>query len=80
MKKYKNITGRSGVTGYDYGEAWIDVRWSNQIYRYEVERVGAQHLEEMKRLADAGSGLSTYISSRAEIHRRSSSKRYLSGR
>ena len=64
MKRYRDVSGDSGVAFYDYGDVWIDVvfKSSNVIYRYTNASAGARRIRDMKRLADAGNGLSTYIS------------------
>lgn len=64
MQIYKNRNGDSGVTRYKCGPDWIEVEFkqgSSRIYRYDYSRPGSAHVEEMKRLADAGSGLNAYI-------------------
>lgn len=64
MKPYKDIDGDSGVAMYGHDDDWIDVvfRTSDVIYRYTKASAGADHVAVMKRLADAGDGLSAYIS------------------
>ena len=70
MKVYRNRTTKSGVTHYEPGETWIDVKFVGRTkpYRYRESRIGAGHLREMKRLADAGEGLATYISQHPEVN------------
>jgi hypothetical protein len=67
MKPYKNLSGDSGITEYEYGDNWIAIRWYKFIYRYELATIGNEHLAEMKRLADYGDGLNTYINKRPEV-------------
>ncbi len=68
MKRYVNQSGNSGVTAYEHGRDWIKVRFQDErIYEYTAKGVGRKHLKEMKRLADAGSGLSAYISEHPEV-------------
>ena len=69
MKRYANRTRESGVTHYELGEDWIEVRFSKsaQTYRYSTGKIGAKHLREMKRLAKAGQGLATYISQHPDV-------------
>ena len=72
MKPYRNITGKSGVQSYDYGDDWIEVRFKsgeNRNYRYESSKIGTAHLETMKRMADAGIGLNAYINSNPAVAR-----------
>lgn len=64
MKRYSNRSGRSGVVAYDIGDDHIDIRFRNsdEVYRYDRETPGSRHIDNMKLLAEAGLGLSTYIS------------------
>lgn len=66
MKGYFNIspvTGKpSGVRGYDYGSDSITIYFtSGAAYTYTVASCGTNHIQTMKRLADAQSGLNTYV-------------------
>jgi hypothetical protein len=62
MKRYANLSGNSGVTSYETGTDWIDVKFRNgDIYRYTHAKPGEWHVRMMKRLAVSGRGLSTYI-------------------
>jgi hypothetical protein len=63
MQRYANHDGASGVVAYATGPAGIAVEFANgAIYVYDLERPGRQAVADMKRLARAGRGLSTYIS------------------
>lgn len=63
METYRDLSHASGVTGYEIGRDFIDVRFRRgETYRYDYASAGKPHIEEMKRLARAGRGLSTYIS------------------
>ena len=66
MKNYYNVslsTGRpTGVKGYDYDNTSMTVYFTNgNVYVYTLESCGEVHLNTMKRLADANSGLNTYL-------------------
>lgn len=64
MPKYRDVDGDSGVAGYEYGPDWIEVefeRGATRFYRYTYVSAGALHVEELKRLADSGEGLNSYI-------------------
>lgn len=62
MKPYRNLSGNSGVLAYASGADWILVRFrSGAPYRYSHAIAGVRHVEAMKRLAEAGRGLSGYI-------------------
>jgi hypothetical protein len=62
MQIYKNIDGDSGVQAYEYGTDFIRVKFTTgAIYVYTNASAGSQNIAEMKRLADAGSGLNAFI-------------------
>ena len=64
MQPYRDIDNDSGVLEYESGEDYIQVRFksgSNRLYIYTYGSAGAQHVEEMKRLAAQGDGLNSYI-------------------
>lgn len=66
MKPYRNPD--SGITGYDYGDRWIHIRFvGGAIHAYTLARIGAKHLAELKRLADSGDGLNTYINTHPQV-------------
>lgn len=63
MTNYKNLSGESGVTAYEYGVDYIRIRFiDGGIYKYSYKSAGKTAIEEMKRLAIKGKGLGTYIS------------------
>lgn len=63
MQRYLNRSGESGVVAYEPGPASIAVRFvDGSVYVYDAERPGGEQVDEMKRLAQAGRGLSGYIS------------------
>ncbi|MCD8265226.1 MAG: hypothetical protein LUD02_14630 [Tannerellaceae bacterium] len=63
MQPYKNLSGRSGVRAYVIGADYILVLFirGNRVYNYTYTKAGVQHVENMKRLAELGKGLNTYI-------------------
>lgn len=64
MKPYKNLGGNSSVIAYEYDLMSIRVKFHDGwIYEYTVAKLGEMTISEMKRLADAGRGLGSYISS-----------------
>ncbi len=66
MKSYRNK--KSGVTGYEYSDRWIRIRFaSGGIYAYTAESIGATHLAALKKLADSGDGLNTYINKHPRV-------------
>jgi hypothetical protein len=63
MIPYKNLSHKSGVAAYQIRKDAILIRFiSDGTYLYNYERPGKKHVEKMKKLAEAGEGLSTYIS------------------
>jgi hypothetical protein len=62
MKVYRDLNGDSGVTAYDYGSDWIHVQFkSGSVYEYTYASAGQINIEQMKRLADSGDGLNSFI-------------------
>ena len=62
MKRYKSLEADTGVTGYETDRDYIRVQFKDRsIYRYTYASTGARKIEEMKRLAEAGHGLTTFI-------------------
>jgi hypothetical protein len=63
MQPYGNRNGESGVRYYELGEQSSTVTFSGgDTYRYTYRSAGRQNVETMKKLAQAGQGLSTFIS------------------
>ena len=63
MPRYLNKHGDSPIIAYESGPTWILVRYQDgRVYRYTNASTGTTHVRAMKRLAEAGEGLSTYIS------------------
>jgi aminopeptidase-like protein len=62
MQPYRNLAGNSGVEAFDILRDGIKVRFvSGGTYFYDYRVPGGARVEEMKQLARAGRGLSTYI-------------------
>ena len=64
MISYKNLSGNSGVVAYESGADYIKLRFrrSSKIYVYDALAPGLTHVKQMKKLAAAGRGLTTYVS------------------
>lgn len=64
MRRYKNRSGRSGIQAFESGPEFIRIRFRDEdlIHIYNYTQPGKTDVEVMKRLAEAGRGLSTYIS------------------
>ena len=62
MNRYRNSGGDSGVSGYEIGIDYIQIRFSTgKIYSYSYRRAGKRHVDQMKILAEKGKGLNTYL-------------------
>jgi hypothetical protein len=62
MQKYKNLRGKSKVSEYQINTNSIIIRYKdNTVYLFTNESAGFENIEEMKRLALAGSGLYDFI-------------------
>lgn len=63
MERYLDLDNDSGVVAYEIGETYIRVKFSgtHQVYTYSYRSAGANRVEEMKRLAESGDGLNSYI-------------------
>ena len=62
MKRYLDKAGNSGVESYQVSTDTIRVKFkTGQTYTYSYRSAGAQHIEQMKLLAEEGRGLATYI-------------------
>ena len=62
MKPYRNLSGDAGVAAYELGPDWIRIQFiRGGTYRYTRDSVGSRKLKEMKRLAEEGRGLTTFI-------------------
>ncbi|MCK9618029.1 MAG: hypothetical protein M0R21_09375 [Lentimicrobiaceae bacterium] len=69
MEIYKNLSGNSGITHYEIGEDYIDVKFIDNptIYFYCNKKISKAHINKMKDLAKKGKGLCTYIAQNPEI-------------
>lgn len=62
MERYANLGGDSGVVGYEIGNDFIRVQFSDgSIYLYTYASADANNIEQMKRLARNGQGLNAFI-------------------
>lgn len=62
MQRYKNLGGNSNVSAYEYGPDFIRVQFKDgSVYLYTNSSAGSKNIETMKKLADAGQGLNSFI-------------------
>jgi hypothetical protein len=66
MKRYGNLSTNSGVRGYETGTDFIVVWFGDWLYVYDYRIPGQTEVEALKALADAGKGLSSFISRRVK--------------
>lgn len=63
METYRDLNNDSGISAYEISSDSITVRFkTGAVYLYNYSSTGATHVEEMKRLAESGDGLNSYIS------------------
>jgi hypothetical protein len=63
VQRYKNRGGESGVVAYDIDAGQIIVEFRNgERYLYTEDSAGAANVAQMQALAEAGHGLSSFIS------------------
>lgn len=75
MRQYGGHIRKHGVFAFEIQPDAIEVEFtSGWIYRFSYEKTGAPRVEQMKKLAEAGTGLSTFINrhvrNRYELRRR----------
>ena len=62
MKNYLNLGGNSNVKFYDYDATSIKIQFSTGApYIYSYQSAGRENVENMKRLADRGVGLNSFV-------------------
>lgn len=63
MERYMNLGGDSGVFGYTLRDGSIQVQFNDgSVYEYTNASAGAAAIATMHRLAAAGRGLNSFIS------------------
>ena len=62
MKRYKNLSGNSEVAAYEIAKDSVTVGFTTcAAYIYSDQSAGKSNISQMKSLALAGKGLSTFI-------------------
>jgi hypothetical protein len=62
MEHYRNLGRTSGVSAFEIGLDYIQVKFSTgAVYSYSYRKAGSGHVEQMKALAKRGFGLNSYI-------------------
>ncbi len=65
MESYANVSGQSGIVAYQIGTDCITVQFKSGrhvLYLYSYSSAGNTAIETMKKLAQNGQGLHSYIS------------------
>jgi len=63
MKHYTDSDNDSNISAYEYGDDFIVVEFKDgSRYAYTYASAGSGNIEEMKRLANCGDGLNSFIS------------------
>ena len=63
MQPYKNLSGNSGVVAFELHASSVTLQFQDGgKYEYTAKKPGAAAVAQIKRLATAGRGLSTFIS------------------
>lgn len=63
LQRYRNRHLNSGVTAYEIGDDYIKVEFADgPLYLYTHTIPGMRKVEQMKKLALSGKGLSSFIS------------------
>lgn len=63
MRPYVNTDGDSNVEAYEIGANYIEVKFKGKakVYRYSYISTGRENVEQMKILAQRGTGLNSFI-------------------
>ena len=65
MEKYKGLSGNAGVKRFEILDEGIILQFEDgRMYWYDYEMPGKEDVEEMKRLAKVGKGLTTHVNQR----------------
>ncbi|MFI5159213.1 MAG: hypothetical protein ACHQF4_10135 [Sphingobacteriales bacterium] len=69
MHPYQNSNHDTGIIAYQFGTDHIAVQFKDgSIYMYTNKSAGAKAIKQMKKLAEAGAGLTTFINQHVKDH------------
>lgn len=69
MQRYQNINGDSGIESFEIGDDFIGVRFNDQdVYLYTYKSAGSDNIEQMKKLAQNGRVLCSFINQYVKKH------------
>ncbi|MBT1704240.1 hypothetical protein [Chryseosolibacter indicus] len=69
-KSYNALNKNAGIQRYAIGDGFIVVMFNGseeEIYVYHDKVIDTKHINEMKRLAEQGKGLTTYINQHQNV-------------
>lgn len=67
MTPYRNK--ESGIEAFEPGYSYINLRFKGgKKYEYKSSPIASRHIAEMKRLAESGDGLNTYINENRDVY------------
>lgn len=59
---YQDKSGKSGIYGYEIGPDFIDIYFKKGgQYKWSYDSAGQDNVDQMKLLAQSGSGLNSFI-------------------
>jgi len=62
FRRYKNLGGKSTVARYELAKDAVTIEFKDHsVYRYTNQSADPANIGEMKKLAEAGKGLGTFI-------------------
>ena len=62
LENYMDLSGGGGITGYKFLQKGIILQCKlKDLYLYDFNKPGKQHIEQMKIVAEEGQGLTTYV-------------------
>ncbi len=62
MKKYLDLNKDSGIESYEISSDRISVKFKgSSVYVYSYQSAGSDNIEKMKKLAQLGDGLNSFI-------------------
>lgn len=62
METYKNLGGNSGISSYAFENDFIKIKFKDgSVYLYTYASTGMENVEQMKKFAQKGRGLTTFI-------------------
>lgn len=68
MTKYENKGRDSGILAYEISDSKISIKFSDgSVYHYSYASAGQSNVEQMKKLAQQGEGLNSFINTHVKF-------------